>query len=311
MSMSKLLGRYSRGIGLATIALLVPMPVASSPIVISAGTLVTVIYGVDSAVTDNHSLAAGDGAYSPAGYRLSGFARTAEFGPPDGGFANADIYVSGENGALHGNLNLFANPVAPLNNYYVFGYGYIQGFDSLLFSGPDPTSIYRWTYKFHSGQEVQSPLACDDFLFPINIGTKAIATGRFTIGEGTAALVTASACSESRTDQTFTGLLTLGNGFGLNFLSSLEIVSGIHAYGDAIGGGTGSVRSYVDVINTAQFFIDPVTPGASYTSLSGNDYRTPTSSPPAVPEPGTLTLLGTGVAVLLDGVRRRRSASKN
>ena len=52
------------------------------------------------------------------------------------------------------------------------------------------------------------------------------------------------------------------------------------------------------------FFIDPLTPGVTYTTDSGHLNFSAAPAPAGVPEPGTLGLLGCGMAVI--GLRARR-----
>ena len=67
----------------------------------------------------------------------------------------------------------------------------------------------------------------------------------------------------------------------------------------------------VDARDTAQFNLDPITPGAGYTTASGVSYLT--SPPAAVPEPASLTLLNIGGLSLLGfrwrWLRQRRTLS--
>lgn len=63
-----------------------------------------------------------------------------------------------------------------------------------------------------------------------------------------------------------------------------------------------TAEATANAANTAGFFVDVLTDGASYTSASGHSYVT------AVPEPATAWLLGLGTLALLGGVPRRNRA---
>jgi hypothetical protein len=64
-----------------------------------------------------------------------------------------------------------------------------------------------------------------------------------------------------------------------------------------------SAKAITDATDTASFFIDVVTPGASYTTASGTAYFTPTP----VPEPSTITQLGPVVMLGIFWILRRRA----
>ena len=59
-----------------------------------------------------------------------------------------------------------------------------------------------------------------------------------------------------------------------------------------------------DLSHTGHFYLDPITPGATYTTASGNLYITP-----AVPEPDSWLLLCAGLPAVLGFVGRRRTSN--
>lgn len=60
----------------------------------------------------------------------------------------------------------------------------------------------------------------------------------------------------------------------------------------------------VDASHTANYYLDPVTPGVSYTTASGYTYFTP-----SVPEPATITMLGTGFVSVAGFLRKKICAA--
>ena len=67
----------------------------------------------------------------------------------------------------------------------------------------------------------------------------------------------------------------------------------------------GLSKASFDANSTSLSFVDSLTPGVFVVSDSGHDYSTP-NVPPAVPEPSSLLLLGTGISALAGVMRRKR-----
>lgn len=65
-----------------------------------------------------------------------------------------------------------------------------------------------------------------------------------------------------------------------------------------------SAEASANAANTAGFYVDVLTDGASYTSASGHSYVT------AVPEPASAWLMSLGALLLLGGARRRLSVGR-
>jgi hypothetical protein len=66
-----------------------------------------------------------------------------------------------------------------------------------------------------------------------------------------------------------------------------------------------TAQGQVNAENTGYFTLTPVTPGASFTTASGLTYAADPDS--TTPEPASILLLGTGLAVLFAVQMRRRA----
>ena len=117
-------------------------------------------------------------------------------------------------------------------------------------------------------------------------------------GAGTCDYQTSHIATSGVIDQDTYGLLTVYAGETLTLENQLILET-------QVGISTGSVTGSVNFADTANSFIDVLTPGGSIVSASGVDYATPTVN--AAPTPGTLVLVLAGVLAL--GVAERRTRS--
>jgi PEP-CTERM motif-containing protein len=89
---------------------------------------------------------------------------------------------------------------------------------------------------------------------------------------------------------------------------TIDIHGSLYADATAEGQTDGSIaKAIADAGDTARFFFDVVTPGASYMTASGTAYFTPTP----VPEPSTIALIGSVLMLVVFRIIRRDRSCKN
>jgi hypothetical protein len=99
----------------------------------------------------------------------------------------------------------------------------------------------------------------------------------------------------------------LSTTIGFHSFSQFSLMGLLEAQSSAQAGWLGTEytsasNAAAEALNTSDFYVDVLTPGGTYSSLSGHDYLTPASP---VPEPGAVWLLSAGLLVLV-GARRKR-----
>jgi hypothetical protein len=112
-----------------------------------------------------------------------------------------------------------------------------------------------------------------------------------------------ASCTSGALVQSINSNLNLAAGAVLTLSASVDAVITVQAYA---AGMTDSQQS--DIGHSLFFYLTPLTPGASYSAASGNDYVRPADTAP-VPEPATLTLTALGLAGVVTRYNRRRSRS--
>ena len=100
----------------------------------------------------------------------------------------------------------------------------------------------------------------------------------------------------------------LSTTIGFHSFAQISLMGQLEALSQARAGWLGTeytsaTNAAADAFNTSDFHIDVLTPGGTYSSLSGHNYATPIVS--SVPEPGTAWLLAPALIALI-GARRRR-----
>jgi hypothetical protein len=130
------------------------------------------------------------------------------------------------------------------------------------------------------------------------VGTNfADVTGTLSVGTGSSELENSNGSGNS----------TLISSFIISTFSGAELPIELQFMGTAVAttqGLAGSASSEVLALDTSQFFITVLTPGASYTTASGVSYEEPESTP----EPGSLWLVAT--ALVRIWTARRRSIGR-
>ena len=106
---------------------------------------------------------------------------------------------------------------------------------------------------------------------------------------------------------------TLSTTIGFHSFSQFSLMGLLEAQSDSQSGWLGNAgytsasNAAADAFNTSDFHIDVVTPGGTYSSLSGQSYLTPLVDPGTIPEPGTAWLLSSAFIALIGfGTRRNR-----
>lgn len=100
----------------------------------------------------------------------------------------------------------------------------------------------------------------------------------------------------------------LSTTIGFHSFAQFSLMGLLEAQSDARAGWLGTeytsaTTAAADAFNTSDFHVDVLTPGGTYSSLSGHSYVTPLVS--SVPEPGTAWLLAPALIALI-GARRKR-----
>jgi len=167
---------------------------------------------------------------------------------------------------------------------------------------------------------VSSALPADapvDLLFTLVLDSKA--TGNCAVAENEAAVDTSfgatgpgtltgldlqnSTCQPAASSQSVQGIAQTFVGATLSIEGNL----GLSSIAGGLTDGT-KIVNIADAAHTSEFFVDSLTPGASYTSASGVSYIQPAAS--SVPEPhtfGMIVLASVALLILRRSNRRRRT----